>query len=215
MPPIYVDLDDVVCRTTIHFLAILEREFGKVVVYEEIGDFDWWKACGLEKDEYSALFDKAHEPDELLNIAPMDDAVSVLRRWTSSGLEIVIVTGRPLSALEPTLAWLDRYAVPRTGLTMVDKYGRFEGQKGYTAMSELAGRHFRFAVEDSISMARFLASRMAVPVALLDCPWNRADPGHAHVKRFRDWQSIDEALANRSLEGDHWKAARDTREGRG
>ncbi len=124
-PPIYVDLDDVLCRTTMHFLALLEREFGKRILYEEILDFDWWKACGLEEREFRALFRKAHEPDELLRIAPKEDAISVLKQWSRSGQKIVIVTGRPQSALEPTLAWLDRYAVSHEELLMVDKYGRY------------------------------------------------------------------------------------------
>jgi uncharacterized HAD superfamily protein len=205
-PPIYVDLDDVLCRTTMHFLALLEREFGKRILYEEILDFDWWKACGLEEREFRALFRKAHEPDELLGIAPKEDAISVLKQWSRSGQKIVIVTGRPQSALEPTLAWLDRYAVSHEELLMVDKYGRaddpslsdFEGEAPQ-ALPDLARRQFRFAVEDSLSMARFLAKTLTVPVALLDCPWNRADPGSVLVTRFLDWRSLDRAAADGSL----------------
>ncbi len=70
---------------------------------------------------------------------------------------------------------------------------------GCIALSDLARRQFRFAVEDSLSMARFLAKTLTVPVALLDCPWNRADPGSLLVTRFLDWRSLGRAAADGSL----------------
>ena len=58
---------------------------------------------------------------------------------------------------------------------------------------------FRFAVEDSWDMALFLAEDMALPVALLDRPWNRA-PGALGtpsplIERFSAWPEIVERFA--------------------
>ena len=60
---------------------------------------------------------------------------------------------------------------------MVDKYDRFETQNTIAvSLSELAEKSFYFGVEDSPTMARFLAEQMGVPVKLFDRPWNQTVP---------------------------------------
>ncbi len=198
MPSVYVDFDDVLCYTTVHFLSILEREFGRHVPYEQVVDFDWGKWCGLQDEELSHLFAVAHEPDELLKIEPREGALSALKVMRTRGFECVVVTGRPSTAFEASLAWLKRHGILHAGLMIVDKYGRYPGVEGCVGLRELAAREFCFAVEDSLEVAGFLAEQMSVPVALIDCPWNRRDSGHKLITRHRDWASICGALPDQS-----------------
>ncbi len=65
---VYVDMDDVLCQTALRCLAIIEREFGKQVAYEQITTFDLGQACGLKAEELAELFRIVHQPDELLGI---------------------------------------------------------------------------------------------------------------------------------------------------
>ena len=189
--PIYVDLDDVLCDAARHFLAIVEREFGRRVDFEQLTDFDVGLACRLLPGERDALYRIVHEPDELLAMAPVTEAIALLGHWAERGHEIAIVTGRPPEAREPSLAWLARHRVPHHSFTQVDKYGRFAGDaRGALPLEALAARSYCWAVEDSLPMARFLAGRMQVPVALLDAPWNRSAAALAGVQRFRDWGAI-------------------------
>jgi len=188
---IYVDLDDVLCQTARHFLVIVEREFGKVVSYDQLTNFDISTACELSPKEGEQLYRIVHEPDELMRMAPIDEAVAALREWASSGYEIAIVTGRPPPACDASLAWLAHHRVTYHSFTMVDKYSRFDPANTVAiSLNQLAARQYCWAVEDSLPMAEFLAARMAVPVALVDCPWNRSAQDYAKVSRHTDWKMI-------------------------
>jgi uncharacterized HAD superfamily protein len=192
---IYVDLDDVLCHTARHFLVIVEREFGKRVSYEELTNFDIGTSCGLHAGEREHLYRAVHEPSELMKMAPIHEAIATLRQWVEAGFEIAIVTGRPPDSYEPSLAWLARHGVPHQSFTMVDKYLRFATENTVAiGLDELASRQYCWAVEDSLPMAQYLGGEMGVPVALIDCPWNRASTNHPSVARFTDWRSIAQAM---------------------
>jgi uncharacterized HAD superfamily protein len=192
---IYVDMDDVLCETARALLAIAEREFGKTIHYDQLNTFEVGEACGLESREISELFRIAHHPNELLGMAPIAEAAAVLWQWADAGHEIAIVTGRPPPTFEASIEWLARHRLPYHTFVMVDKYDRFptENTIGIT-LAELATKQFCFAVEDSPTMARFLAGEMKVPVALLDRPWNQMDGEHALINRYNHWREIARAL---------------------
>jgi uncharacterized HAD superfamily protein len=192
---IYVDMDDVLCQAARHFLVIVEREFGRRFTYEQLTNFDVGQSCGLQLAEREELYRIVHRPDELLNIEPIDGAISVLQKWRESGFEIAIVTGRPPETYEPSLTWLEKHRVPFHSFTIVDKYGRFAAANSIAiSLAELATRPFSWAVEDSLPMAQYLADQMNLPVALIDRPWNRTNSEHTRISRYADWPAIAEAL---------------------
>ncbi len=192
---IYVDLDDVLCETARHFLVIVERQFNKRIAYEELTDFDVGSSCGLSPAETDELYRIVHRPDELMQMAPIDAAITTLRQWAANGYQIAIVTGRPPESFEPSTAWLARYRVPHHSFTMVDKYARFATDNTVAiGLDELAQREYCWAVEDSLPMAQFLATRMELPVALIDCPWNRGAADHANVGRYADWPTLAQRM---------------------
>ncbi len=198
--PIYVDLDDVLCETARRFLVVIEREFGKRVTYEQLTNFDIGTACGLRPQERDSLYRIVHEPDELMQMAPIEAAIDALKLWAKAGYAIAIVTGRPPASYEPSLAWLAQHQVPYESFTMVNKYGRFETDNTVAInLDELASRDYCWAVEDSLPMAQYLASAMKVPVALIDCPWNRSADNHANVGRFSDWSTIAQAMPSQKF----------------
>jgi uncharacterized HAD superfamily protein len=192
---IYVDMDDVLCQTARKVLGIIERQFGKQVAYEQLVTFDLGRGCGLQPGEIAELFRIVHHPDELLSIEPMAGAIAVLNQWVHAGYEIAIVTGRPPTTYEPSLEWLARHQLPYHAFVVVDKYGRFttENTIGIT-LPELANHRFCFAVEDSLTMAKYLANEMQVPVALFDHPWNRTELELPIIRRCNDWQNIAKVL---------------------
>jgi len=114
-----------------------------------------------------------------------------LNQWMAAGCEIAIVTGRPPATYEPSLDWLVREQVPYHSFTVVDKYGRFKTEETIVvSLSELATMEFTFAVEDSPTMARYLAEEMRVPVRLFNRPWNRATIEHPKITRHNHWFEI-------------------------
>jgi len=188
---IYVDFDDVLCETARHFLVVVEREFNKRIAYEELTDFDIGSSCGLRPTETDELYRIVHRPDELMQMAPINGAISTLQQWVDAGYEVAIVTGRPPDSYEPSLAWLKRHRVPYQSFSMVDKYSRFATENTMAiGLDELAQREYCWAVEDSLPMAEFLATRMKLPVALVDCPWNRTGADHRNVGRYADWPTL-------------------------
>jgi uncharacterized HAD superfamily protein len=194
---IYVDMDDVLCHTASGCLAIIEREFGKQIPFEQLTTFDLGEACGLRSEEISELFRIVHQPDELLKLKPMEEAAAVLNQWLAAGYEIAIVTGRPPSAYEASIEWAMRHKIPYHSFIIVDKYGRFATKNTIAiTLSELAGRRFCWAVEDSPIMAEYLANQMQVSVALLNRPWNRTAIEHPIIKRYNHWSEIAAALPN-------------------
>ena len=192
---IYVDMDDVLCETARGCLEIIERVFGKRIAYEQLTDFNLGNSCELSTEETAELYHIVHHPDELLKLEPVTGAIAVLNQWIAAGFEIAIVTGRPPVTYEPSLDWLAQEGVPYHSFTVVDKYGRFTIEKTIAvSLPELATRQFAFAVEDSSTMATYLAEQMKVSVRLFDRPWNRATIEHPKITRHNHWFEIAEVF---------------------
>ena len=196
---IYVDLDDVLCQAARRFLLIVEREFGKRVAYEELTNFDVGQSCGLTPAEAGELYRIVHRPEELLAMEPVREAVAALGDWQRQGFEIAIVTGRPHDSLDISIAWLAKHKISHSSFTVVDKYGRFPTESSRALrLEDLIRQKFCWAVEDSLPMARFLAGRMKLPVALIDRPWNRCESDPEGVSRYMDWQNMAATMSRRA-----------------
>lgn len=196
---IYVDLDDVLCQAARRFLLIVEREFGKRVAYEKLTNFDVGQSCGLTPVEADELYRIVHRPEELLAMEPVREAVTALEDWRRQGFEIAIVTGRPPDSLEISIAWLAKHKIFHSSFTVVDKYGRFPTENVRAMrLEDLTRQEFCWAVEDSLPMARFLAGRMKLPVALIDRPWNRCESDPEGVSRYIDWQNMAATMSRRA-----------------
>ena len=196
MKTIYVDMDDVLCETARRFLVVIEREFGKQVSYDKLLDFDFERSCNLTPGERAKLYEIVHLDDEILSIEPIPEAIDVLNGWAGAGYEIAIVTGRPPDTFAASIEWLARFQVPYHSFTVVDKYGRFQTENtAGLSLTELATQQFCWAVEDSLPMAKFLATEMKLAVALLDRPWNQADAEPAQITRYHHWPEIGAAFA--------------------
>ena len=153
---IYVDLDDVLCQSARHFLLIVEREFGKRIRYEQVINFDVGRSCGLPSEERDELYRIVHRPEELLSMAPVEEAIAVLKQWNERGFHIAIVTGRPPDSSEVSREWLAKHRIAHSSFTVVDKYSRFtlDSSKAIS-LTELSMRRFCWAVEDSLPMAQY------------------------------------------------------------
>ncbi|MDH3744227.1 MAG: bifunctional metallophosphatase/5'-nucleotidase [Acidobacteriota bacterium] len=194
---IYVDLDDVLSETGRAFVAVLERDFGRTVDFEDMESFDLGASFNLSHKELAAFFVAAHRDEVLSGLDPMAGAVDVLNDWAMAGYEISIVTGRPPSTEAASRRWLDRHQVPHHSLTFVDKYSRdihpgagVEEKTAPVSLETLAQRQFSFAVEDSMDMARFMAGTVGVEVSLIDRPWNRKSARVEGVSRCVNWQEV-------------------------
>jgi uncharacterized HAD superfamily protein len=195
---IYVDFDDVLCETARAFLSLLRRNHGRTVAFERILSFDLGRSLGLEPGEARELMRQLHTREMLVSIEPVDGAVPVLTRWAEAGCTICVVTGRPPFTDTASREWLEANGVPYDSLTFVDKYSRNHAASGGVRaldLREFGCREFCLAIEDSPSMAGFLAREMNVPVVIFDRPWNADAPvvraaGEAGIRRCSTWREI-------------------------
>ncbi len=202
---IYVDFDDVLSETARAFTTLLQRHYDKTVPFDEILSFDLRVSFGLTTKEHEEFMHLAHEPEVLRAFRPMDGAVHGLGQFIAMGYKIAVVTGRPPTTAKVSRAWLDEHGVPYHQLAFVDKYGRASGDDGCVravTLDELAQMNFCFAVEDSAAMTVFLTETMALPVALLERPWNRAHPfsnltARPLIERCANWSEIVDRFRER------------------
>lgn len=206
--PIYVDVDDVLADATETLIGLARDMFAVEVSYPDLKSFDLGESFGLSEFERDQLLEAAHRSAVIESMTAIEGASEVLGDWWERGFEIAIVTGRPPSTLQATARWLDRAGIPHTRLLSIDKYGRQKAVSGATALESLRGSRFAFAIEDALTMARFLVEEVATPVLLFDRPWNRdvdtlALQTRARILRVGSWSEIaaqvDEAGALRGF----------------
>lgn len=197
---IYIDFDDVLCETARALTRLLEREFGKIVAFDDIHTFNLGESFGIGETELQHLMECGHQPDVLAGFEPVAGAREELTRWADAGYEIEIVTGRPAATLEASTTWLERHGMPYSSIIFVDKYGRelmAEGAHRAISLEALYAREYCLAIEDAPHMAGYLLANMRMPVAVIQRPWNINNPiaeseTRARLFRCRDWEHITE-----------------------
>ena len=197
---IYIDFDDVLCETARGLAALLEQEFGKNVPFENITEFNLETSFSLTASEIDHLMHKGHQPEFLEALPPVAGAIDGLRCWNRLGYEISVVTGRPPSCLDVSHAWLAKYGVEAGSMVFVDKYGRMTADdlSGHAiSLDALRSLDFCLAVEDAPNMAAFLVQHMAMPVVVLERPWNTGaeiaeGDAEDRLHRCRDWMHVME-----------------------
>jgi uncharacterized HAD superfamily protein len=192
---VYVDVDDVLTDSAGTYLQIVAEEFGKTAKLADMVTFDLQKSFDLSEKEYSHLVTVAHRPEKILGMAPCPGALETLARWKQTGHQIHIVTGRPTNTLETSQQWLSDYGVAYDSFTIVDKYQRPHMDPEIALpLSDLQKMTFTLAVEDSAAMATYLTEELAIPVALVDRPWNQTAVVNGKITRCRDWNQIEATL---------------------
>jgi hypothetical protein len=188
---VYIDCDDVLAESTRSYIDLLRREFGIEKTFEDIRSFNLQESFGLTREQYDHFFEVVHSREEILKFDPMPGAIETIREWKALGVEIAIVTGRLTVAYRSTLEWLAKHHVPFDRFVMVNKYNRPDMDSRIAiSLDELSRLGFHFAIEDSLAMAEFLASRMNLRVALMDRPWNRAAPLDLKIMRVASWAEL-------------------------
>lgn len=176
LPKLYVDLDDVVAQTIRAFIDLLETRFHRLVPFESVHSFHLGKSFNLSDAELKIFMTAAHESSVLHSIEPMPGASDALQRLAAHAF-IVIVTGRPIVTYDDTLRWLHDNSIPHHAVRFLKKYvendtGTHQRREPLSLRSLRKGA-FTLAIEDSSRMAKHFATKLELPVALLDKPWNQ------------------------------------------
>jgi len=185
---IYVDFDDVLCETARGLRGLCKLVFGRDVPYEDIRDFDLRKSFSLSEKEYEAIMAFAHNDLAIQCYKPMPDAAETLRSWQASGHATSIVTGRPPSTRNASLAWLRDNGFPELPLVFVDKYNRNKKGDGSLTMEAFNALPFDLAIEDAPTAIALLQQRADCRVIVFARPWNTACA--PHLERCANWREL-------------------------
>lgn len=191
---IYVDFDDCLCETARGFVDIATRLFGKNVPYEQVKFFNLQQSFGLTDEEYEQLMLEGHRPEILLGYEETPGASTVINELLDKGHEVMIITGRPASAYEPSRQWLDQHGLERVKLFCLNKYGRDSFIKNSEFNMELEDYYkikFDYAIEDSPMAFKFFDHLPELKVMVFDRPWNHEHelPGD-NFTRCTSWDMI-------------------------
>ncbi len=191
---IYVDFDDCLCETALHFTYLVKDLFDIDVPYEEIKYFDLQKSFSLTSEQYEEMMIKAHVPEVLLSYEETPGASETINSWIDQGHDVSIVTGRPDSAYEASRQWLDQHGLERVKLFCLNKYGRdsfIKNSQFNLELDDYYKMHFDVAVEDSPKAFKFFDHLPELKVMVFDRPWNRECefPGDGY-KRCTGWNMI-------------------------
>ncbi|SFN64344.1 hypothetical protein SAMN04487831_102268 [Pseudobutyrivibrio sp. UC1225] len=195
---IYVDFDDCLCETALHFSGLVKEMFDKDVPYENIQFFNLQKSFSLTEEQYQEMMIKAHTPEVLLTYEETPGASETINRWLDEGHNVSIITGRPYSAYEASRQWLDEHNLQRVKLYCLDKYGRdsfIKDSEFSLKLEEYYKMHFDYAIEDSPLAFKFFDHLPALKVMVFDRPWNHnAELPNDNYHRCIDWKTIRELV---------------------
>ena len=192
---IYVDFDDCLCETALHFSQLVKEMFDVDVPYEDIRFFNLQKSFSLTDEQYQEMMIKAHTPEVLLTYQETPGATETINKWLDEGHNVYIITGRPYSAYEASRQWLDEHGLERVKLYCLDKYGRdsfIKNGEFSLKLEDYYKMHFDYAVEDSPLAFKFFDHLPELKVMVFDRPWNRdASFPNENFRRCVDWKTIE------------------------
>jgi uncharacterized HAD superfamily protein len=192
---IYIDFDDVLCETARHLSDMARELFARDVPYEAISVFNLKEAFALSDAEIEDLMERAHDTDFLERLAPAPGGLEAVRALESQGHELAIVTGRPASSHEGSLAWLRKHGLSHLDIIYVDKYGRAaarscEGEPPTLSRADFDRLRFDVAIDDAPTALDLLARRPDCTVIVYNRPWNRRYAAAPAMRRTDSWPEI-------------------------
>ena len=171
----YVDFDDILAETANKICEISKDLFGTTATFEQIKDFDLKKSLSITQEQYEKLMHIMHEDCHLESYDPIAGACKAINFFSSQGIIVDIVTGRPPDTLNASKTWLKNNGFDYSQILFVDKYGRFsenESKQTVLTLADVQKSDYDLIVDDAPIMLEFVAKNMKTPIAVLERPWN-------------------------------------------
>jgi len=188
---IYCDMDDILCETAASLCTLAEREFGRVVAYEDVHEFNLQDVFCLTDAEMKRFASLSHEYDWLVGYPATPGAVEGVLALREAGHDVEIVTGRPASSHRATEDWLAAAGLGDFPVTFVDKYSRyFAGDPDdprTVPLKELMARQYDVAIDDSPVVLPALAAWTHTKILVFARPWNQDFALAPNMVRVEGW----------------------------
>lgn len=181
---ILVDLDNILADFEPHYRALINEMTGRSARREDIVEYSYAASLGLSPKESAAVWTRFNESDGWSALPPISGARRFMERLRRLD-KIAIVTNRPETARDSTLAWLREHGMEHDELHVTENPSK-------RAFVDGLGWMPRLVVEDAPHHAEEF-SAAGVPIVLVDYPWNRKCR-HDLLTRVRDLgEAIDAA----------------------
>jgi cytidine deaminase len=187
-PRLYVDIDNVLCRTDECIRGLLCDVSGKRVnyAYEDIREYDYRnctdaKGAKVTREEWRVAHDERFSRAEVVSaLAPIPGAIEEMRRLAGR-FDVAYITGRQPRLQEATQQWLTRNGLPDGPVLFANR-----GQKHLVVAGAFA------LIEDDREQTE-PAARAGMHAVLLADPWNETGP-NSLSHRCADWAAVSALL---------------------
>jgi len=159
------DIDGVVADTMTLFRQIAKHEYGIIIRYKDITDYDLTKALDLDFTLYWNIIEQILNGNTPFPLKPINDAKRVLGRLIQYTDYILFVTARPSSGF--IHQWIINELELLESKIKVIATGSFEEKA-----SHLHAHHKTFFVEDRIETC-FLLQKEKIQPIVFSHPWNQ------------------------------------------
>lgn len=185
---IAIDCDDTLVPTARYFVNAYNRKYRAAVDFERQHE-DGYDGWGVSEGELYRRLAQLQQTDEYLQLGIYDDARDVLRRLSSAGHRLFIVTSRKEHERALTEHMIDRDA---PGVFRAIEFVGWYGSKndvlqslGVDVLIDDAPRHLQAALDEGV---------LPPGGALLfgDFPWSH-DVG-SNMRRCHNWTEVEAAI---------------------
>lgn len=181
------DIDGVFADTFRAFTRTARREYGILLDYDEITEYDFWNILDIDEKICEEIIKKILDDPLEMGIVPFQGAVEVLTRLSLES-RVLFVTAR--SEEEAIRAWIDHH-MPQGNRKAVQLVATGTHEEKLPALMEHGIRYF---VEDRLETCYLLQEESVDPI-VFEQPWNKKP--HP-FRRVRSWDEIEALI--------HWTA---------
>ncbi len=173
------DIDGVFADTFRAFIRTARREYGILLEYDEITEYDFWNLLDIDEKICEEIVKRILDDPLEMGIVPVEGAVEVLTRLSFLN-RVLFVTAR--SEEEAIRAWIAHH-MPHGDMSAIQLVATGAHEEKLPA---LRAHGIRYFVEDRLETC-YLLHRESVDPIVFEQPWNRK-PHPFH--RVRTWEEI-------------------------
>ncbi|MDY6788394.1 MAG: hypothetical protein SVV03_00360 [Candidatus Nanohaloarchaea archaeon] len=187
-----IDMDNVIARSIDTLLSFYNEKYGTDVKSSDLDDMKLHKFLGITKKKLEERLDDFYiNYDHITRVPPVDGAKKALDRMVEEGLDLEIVTARPLKREEKTRKWIQKH--------FPDHFSNlhFVGGRDKTKAEVCKEQGLEVFVDDVKEFA-VRCAEAGVETLLFSTPWNRNldCSKHERVKRVESWEDVLEEVLN-------------------
>jgi uncharacterized HAD superfamily protein len=174
------DIDDTIADSFSYYLPLLNEKFNKNITVNDVNGrlSDVYDIPKSLMDEFFKNFGNEIFED----LSPFPKSVETINKWYDEGHEIIIITARPLTAVERTKIWLKQ-----NGIKYHELY--FDEEKSNLAKD----LNLNAFVDDYPKVVESM-HKVGITTIFMDLPKNRKNSTSEGIIRVKDWNEVESTI---------------------